>query len=257
MVCYHVSMLVSPPSFSSPADLSDLFAQPCALFLDFDGTLAELASTPDAVVIPPSLPSMLGMLQQCFDGALAIVSGRPVAQLDTFLAPLQLTSAGTHGAERRLANGPLVQMPVPSLAAIEAAAAALAVRDPRLVVERKHGAVALHYRRAPERAALCLDTMQAVARELPGVTVLHGKMVVEVKAANLDKGGAIHDFMHLPPFAGRIPVFIGDDVTDESGFAVVHAARGVSIKVGAGTTLARYRLSDPAAVHLLLAQLLI
>lgn len=249
-------MHVSPPSFSSPADLSDLFAQPSALFLDFDGTLAELASTPDAVVLPPSLPGMLGMLQQRFDGALAIVSGRPVAQLDAFLAPLQLTCAGTHGAERRLAGGPLVQMPVPSLTAVEAAAAALAARDARLVVERKHGALALHYRQAPERAALCLDTMRAAAHDLPGVTVLHGKMVVEVKAANLDKGGAIHDFMHLSPFAGRIPVFIGDDVTDESGFAAVHAAQGIGIKVGAGTTLAGYRISDPAAVHLLLRQLL-
>jgi len=245
-----------PPSLSSPEALSDLFAQPCALFLDFDGTLAELAPTPDAVVVPHAVPDLLAALQQHFDGALAVVSGRPVAQLDAFLAPLQLTCAGTHGAERRLAHGPLVQMPVPSLAPVEAAAAALAARDARLVLERKHGALALHYRRAPECATVCLETLRTAAHELPGVTVLHGKMVVEVKAANLDKGGAIHDFMRMPPFAGRMPVFVGDDVTDESGFAVVQAAQGAGIKVGAGTTLAHYRISDPAAVHLLLAQLL-
>ena len=248
-------MPVLPP-LSSPEALSRLLARPCAVFLDFDGTLADLAPTPDAVSIPPALLHLLDALQKRLDGALAIVSGRPVAELDHFLAPLHLSCVGTHGAERRLAHAPLIQLPVPSLAAVEAAATGLVRQEPRLILERKHGAVALHYRRAPACADLCLATLQAATRGLPGVTLLHGKMVVEVKAAHFDKGRAIRDFLQEPPFAGRVPLFAGDDVTDESGFEVVQAAHGSGIKVGPGTTLARYRISDPAAVHRLLAHML-
>lgn len=245
------------PYLSEPHTLVTQIARPCALFLDFDGTLADLAVTPDAVVVPPHVPALLERLTRQLDGALAIVTGRPVAQVDEFLAPLQLTCAGTHGAERRIAGMPLVQMPVPCLSRPEAAAAALVAHDTRLVLERKHGALALHYRQAPECEALCLTTMREAVAGLAGVAVLHGKMVVEVKAAGLDKGSAIRDFMQMPPFADRRPLFIGDDVTDESGFAVVSALGGTGIKVGPGTTLAHYRVSDPAAVQQLLALLFV
>jgi trehalose 6-phosphate phosphatase len=243
--------------YISPATLASRLSDASALFLDFDGTLVELAPTPDAVKVSAHLPALLQRLAQQLDGALSIVTGRPVAQVDTYFAPLQFTCAGTHGAERRVSGHPLVQMPVPSLDHVDAIAVELAAHDTRLILERKHGALAVHYRLAPELETLCLTTMSEAVCNLPGIALLHGKMVVEVKAAGLDKGSAIRDLMTSSPFAGRQPVFIGDDVTDEAGFMVVRELNGIAVKVGLGMTLAPYRLSGPAAVHQLLNQLFI
>jgi trehalose 6-phosphate phosphatase len=209
-----------------------------ALFLDFDGTLAEIAERPDEVSVHPPLPSTLAAVSGALDGALAIVSGRPLLQIDALLAPLTLPVAGLHGLERRDAGGHVVRADAPA-GELKSARRALAdfVRGaPGLVLEDKGLTLALHFRQAPER---CVECRRAVDRVLANgsgaLHLLEGKMVYEIKPAAIDKGRAIAAFLGEPPFAGRVPVFAGDDVTDEDGFALVNGRGGVSIRVGDGT----------------------
>lgn len=220
-----------------------------ALFLDFDGTLVPLAETPDAIRPDPALLPLLAGLQGRLDGALAIVTGRQIEVLDHFLTPLHLPAACEHGLQRRDAAGRLHPQPLAMPETVLQLCNALAADHPFLLVERKRSSVALHYRRAPELAALCLDTLSRALRHLPGLELLHGKCVLEVRPAGVDKGRAIAAFLREAPFAGRTPVFAGDDVTDESGFAVVQAHGGMAIKVGEGASGARHRLDSPQAVH--------
>ena len=228
--------------------LSGPTARSTALFLDFDGTLVDIAAQPELVHIPPSLAPLLQALHTRLGGALAIVSGRQITEIDEFLAPLQLPMAGEHGARRRNAAGLLFQADAPDLHAITAVAQRLADQHPGLRVERKQAAVALHYRHAPTLEALCRDTLTFAVQQVPGVVLLHGKCVFEAKPAGVDKGRAIAAFMQEAPFAGRNPVFAGDDVTDEAGFATVADLHGMGIKVGAGPTLATHRCDKPAAL---------
>ncbi len=220
-----------------------------ALFVDFDGTLADIAPRPDAVALPAGMVPLLAALHTRLGGALAVVSGRPIAQLDAFLAPLQLPAAGLHGAERRSAGGVVTRLPEAELSQVVATLQALAARHAGLLVEPKPGAVALHYRLAPDCEALVQQAMQDALSQSPGMVLMLGKMVIEMKPAQASKGRAIEAFMAEPPFAGRRPLFAGDDTTDESGFAVVQAAGGVGIKVGPGPTLARHRLDTPSSLH--------
>jgi len=219
-----------------------------ALFLDFDGTLVGIAETPEAVEVPTGMVALLRDVHAWLGGALAVVSGRQIDTLDRFLAPLRLPGAGEHGVQRRDAEGRMLEQPPPDLRAVLAAANELAGSHPDLLVERKHAAVAVHYRRAPELEALCGQVLGAVIADQPQLELLHGKSVFEVKPAGVHKGMAIAAFMQEPPFAGRRPVFAGDDTTDENGFAVVQPLGGVGVKVGSGTTLAQYRLESPKAV---------
>jgi trehalose 6-phosphate phosphatase len=237
-------------------NLVDLLRTPCALFLDFDGTLVDIAPEPDAVRVAPGLPAILQALQQRLGGALAVVSGRPIHQLDDFLHPLNLPAAGVHGAERRAADGQVVLLPTLPLQHVQDAAEALVRQYPALLVENKRGSVALHYRQAPELEALCLQAMRAAVAQSEGLTLLHGKMVAEAKPLAISKGHAIAAFLQEPPFLGRTPVFFGDDVTDEAGFAVVQAGGGVGVKVGAGPTVAQHRMVNPGAVVAALEQAL-
>jgi len=225
-----------------------------ALFLDFDGTLVDIAETPEAIEVPPALVGLLGDLHDWLDGAIAVVSGRQIDVLDRFLAPLRLCAAGEHGVQRRDPNGEMREQPAPDLACVLDAANQLAGAHAGLLVERKHAAVALHYRLAPELEALCRDQMQRAIDGDPRFELLHGKSVFEVKPAGINKGIAIDAFMQEAPFIGRTPVFAGDDTTDESGFAVVQPAGGVAIKVGSGPSLAQHRLDSPRAVFEWLAQ---
>ena len=224
-----------------------------SLFLDFDGTLAEIAETPDRVRVDAALPATLMALHRVFDGALALVSGRPIADLDAFLSPARLPAAGVHGFERRSAKGG--SRPEPAIARaldpLRAVLARRAAEDPRLVVEDKGAALALHYRRAPEREEECRRLMARVLEGSPalaGFRMMPGKMVVEATPAGGDKGTVIREFMREPPFAGRRPVFIGDDCTDEDGFRVVTELRGIAVKVGEGRTRARFRIASVAAL---------
>ncbi len=220
-----------------------------ALFLDFDGTLVELAEQPEAVDVPEGLTALLARLSDMFGGALAVVSGRKLDDLDLFLSPLQLPLAAEHGARRRLpGSANSIDMAAPDLHEVVESVSAFANRHAGLRVEVKSAAVALHYRHAPGLEAQCLAWMTDAAENTPGVELLHGKFVFEIKPSGISKGTAITDFMKQPPFKGRVPVFAGDDVTDEAGFSAVQAMGGIGIKVGAGATLADARCESPAAV---------
>lgn len=224
-----------------------------ALFLDFDGTLVGLAPTPDAVVVPPGLPDVLRDLAHATSGAVAIITGRGIADVDRFLAPLTLPAAGLHGLLQRDGEGVLHSAPVDeaALAAIDCHCSAVVAAHEGVGIERKSHAVALHWRLAPAAEAACQRAIEEMVAAHPGFIVQRGKCVAEARTRGADKGEAIQRFMRASPFAGRAPVFIGDDVTDEAGFAAVHTvaeARGVSIKVGEGATAARYRLDDHEAV---------
>jgi trehalose 6-phosphate phosphatase len=220
-----------------------------ALFLDFDGTLADLAPQPEAVRVADDLVALLRLLFSQVDGALAIVSGRRLSDLDEFLHPLELPSAAEHGAQRRLADGQLVGIAPPDLQHAIKAASALAKQHAGLQVEIKNAAVALHYRHAPELETLCLQIMTEATRASTGVELLCGKYVFEIKPAGVSKGTAIATFMLHAPFAGRVPLFAGDDVTDEAGFAAVQSLGGAGIKVGDGETVAQHRCGSPAALR--------
>jgi trehalose 6-phosphate phosphatase len=228
----------TPPRLTSDA----------ALFLDFDGTLVGIAETPEAIEVPQGLVALLTDLHGWLGGAVAVVSGRQIDVLDRFLAPLRLPAAGEHGVQRRDATGAMREQAAPDLEAVLDVANHLAGAHPDLLVERKHAAVALHYRRAPELEVLCRDALLGIIAKQPQLELLHGKAVFEVKPAGVNKGIAIDAFMNEPPFVGRVPVFAGDDTTDESGFAIVQPRGGLAIKVGSGPSLAQHRLESPLAV---------
>ena len=240
---------IGPPSHSEGA--------PWALFLDFDGTLIDLATTPDAVVVPPKLRAILSGCIAAFDGAVAIVSGRPIAALDALLDPLRLPAAGLHGLEQRMPDGTLERAARRGrgLTALRTRLHSLAQEDARLIVEDKGSSLALHFRRAPEREHELREFVTGAATPHNGHHVMHGKMVLEVRPTHADKGTAVARFLETPPFAGRRPVFAGDDVTDEDGFAVVNRIGGISVKVGTGESEATFRVPDVDTLHDWLATL--
>jgi len=228
------------------------FSRNWAFFLDLDGTLLEIEETPDAVGAGPDENRLLKELVASAGGAVAVISGRALARIDQILAPLVLPAAGQHGAERRDANGlrHRHRFPANVLRPVAVGIRSFAAQHQGLVFEDKGASVALHYRKAPQLARVA----QAAVRDAAGplgeaVEVQDGKMVVELKPAGCDKGKAIAQFMQEAPFAGREPVFIGDDATDEYGFRVVNAMGGHSIKVGEGPSVARWRLENPASTR--------
>lgn len=220
-----------------------------ALFLDFDGTLTELAPRPEAVRVASGLPPTLHALHTHLGGALAIVTGRTETDVDNFLAPLRLPLASEHGAQYRFSGSSHPSVPPPDLGPVLQAASDLAARHAGLLVEVKRASVALHYRQALHMEAHCQESLERAMRGIDGVELLRGKCVFEAKPRGAHKGQAIMDFMTRPPFANRIPVFVGDDVTDESGFAAVQALGGWGVKVGEGPTMARHRCMTPAALR--------
>ena len=226
-------------------NFADLLYNSTALFLDFDGTLVDIAEQPHDVEVPSALVPTLRSLSEYLGGAVAVISGRPISQIDDFLRPLQLAAAGVHGAERRSSGGELTLLSTHPLDVVEQAARKLAAQNAGLLVESKRGSLALHYRQAPELEELCLSTMQQAVQESPGITLLRGKMVVEAKPGGASKGGAIEKFMREPPFAGRAPLFVGDDITDEVGFSTVQRLGGLGVKVGEGATVAWQRIASP------------
>lgn len=229
--------------------LVDILYPSCALFLDFDGTMVDIAPQPQDVHVPNELIAVVEQLRDYLGGAVAVISGRPIEQIDAFLDPLRIAVAGVHGAERRGADGRTELLATHPLELVEREASRLAQAHPALLVENKRGSLALHYRQAPELEALCLDTMERAVQASPGLTLLRGKMVAEAKPGGASKGKAIEAFLRDPPFAGRTPVFIGDDITDEVGFSTVQRLGGMGIKVGEGATVAWRRLPNPAALR--------
>ena len=226
-----------------------------AVFLDLDGTLIEIAPRPDAVRRSQRLDALLERLPEATGNALAIVSGRTVADVDRLLSPHRLAVAGIHGLERRSAAGEISRSAV-SLDWMRGARNAMErffESHPGLLLENKGASLALHYRSRPDLEDIVQQFVASL--ELP-VTAerLQGRKVVEVKPRQVNKGTAIRAYMSEPPFAGRTPVFVGDDVTDESGFAVVNELGGVSVKVGAGSTVANRTLPDVSHVLSWLAE---
>jgi len=229
-----------------------------AYFLDLDGTLLEFADHPGAVDGDARLRALLARLHRATGGAIALVSGRALADVDRLLGAKgpRLAAAGQHGIERRDAKGHVVHRPYAAARlerVREQLAAAIAAR-PGLVLEHKGASLALHYRRAPRLGGYAHRLVRSLAPRLgPRFRIQAGKCVVEVKPAGRDKGAAVLEFMREPPFRGRPAVFIGDDAADEHGFAAVNRLGGMSIKVGPGRTAARWRLRNVAAVWAWLA----
>lgn len=219
-----------------------------AVFLDFDGTLVDIAARPDQVRLTASAQDMVAALHGLLGGAVAIVSGRPVAEIDGFLGGLRLPVAGVHGLERRGADGGMRALPAGRgpIEAIASMLRGLRARHPGLLVEDKGAAVALHYRARPDLEEACRAAMDEAMSGHDGVTLIAGKMVLEAKLALADKAAAIAGFLAEPEFAGRRALFAGDDRTDEDGFGFVNGLQGITIKVGDGPTCARYRAGDRA-----------
>lgn len=220
-----------------------------ALFLDFDGTLIELAETPDAIRVAPSLPTLLDRLRRRLDGRVAIVSGRSIADLARHLPVSDIAFSGSHGLELRLPGGTELPLHVPDdIGEVRERVRGFARDQHGLLVEDKPAGVALHYRRAPAEAGRVGDFMEMLARE-KSLVVQRGNMVVELRPAGADKGDAVRAFMNEPEFAGARPVFLGDDLTDEHAFGAVAALGGAGILVGPEReTAAHYRLPGVKAV---------
>ncbi len=234
------------------SDAPPPLAAHAALFLDFDGTLAPIAARPQDVRVPAWVVPTLHELDTRLGGALALVSGRPIAQLDAYLAPLHLVAAGAHGAEWRDSAGQLHGAAMPPPPRLVAAAKALVAAHVGLLFEPKPTGFSLHYRARPELEAECRDlltrTLTAEAGDAETWECLQGQCVVELKPRAFSKGTAVAALLREPAFAGRLPIFIGDDRTDEDGIDAVQAAGGFGVRVGPGQTNARYRLNDTGAV---------
>lgn len=243
--------MVRSPELGPPPPLSSLEAAgPVALFLDFDGTLVEIAPTPEAISVPAGLAARLEGLSRRLEGRLALVSGRSTANIAEHLGHPAIARAGSHGAERVTAGGMrLGAEPAPLPAEIGEAMRSFAAAHQGLGYEAKSHGAALHFRAAPklEDTAIAFAERHAV---LHGLWVKLGKGVVELVNQGADKAGAVHAFMGEEPFAGALPVFVGDDITDEDGFRAAEELGGFGIIVGARVgTLARHCLASPAKVH--------
>lgn len=223
-----------------------------AYFLDFDGTLVDLAPQPDGVQVDEAMRTMVQALWSMTSGAVAIVSGRSIAAIDGFLRLPHIAVAGQHGAERRGADGVVrrVTRAPDALDDVRTALRARIERHPALLLEDKGLSLALHYRQAPPLASFAHQLLRSAATQLgDGYTVQGGKRVVELKPADAHKGAAIRAFLGEAPFRARRPVFAGDDRTDEDGFAAVNDVGGLSVKVGPGRTAARFSVPSVRALR--------
>jgi trehalose 6-phosphate phosphatase len=232
--------------------LQDLRLQDVAVLLDVDGTLLDFAPTPREVYVPTALRQTLARLYERSDGALAFVSGRPIGELDLLFSPLQLPAIGGHGAELRPVAGVGPQKPrMPLLdSKVKRSFAAIAQAGPGIIVEDKGYSLALHYRLAPENERVVLAAAKTIYEKLGlPLELLSGKLMVEIKPSGFNKGSAVRELMSFAPFAGRRPVFIGDDVTDRDAFAVMPDFGGIAISVGEAVAGVDYHFEQPADVH--------
>jgi trehalose 6-phosphate phosphatase len=247
----------SDMQLNRPADPPSLPAA-ASLFLDFDGTLAPLALRPQDVSVAAWVVPTLQSLRQELKGALAIISGRQLLAIDTYLQPLVLAAAGCHGVERRNVSGRIERHESQPPANVVSCAHRLAARHAGLLLESKPSGLALHFRLSPELATICREHLAQALAEVPGAALewelLDGHCVCELKQRSVSKGRAVRAFLAEVPFADRLPVFVGDDVTDEDGIRAVQAAGGFGIRVGPGRSDARYRLADTDAVAAWLLQ---
>ncbi|TDR30947.1 trehalose-phosphatase [Aquamicrobium defluvii] len=230
-----------------------------ALFLDIDGTLLDIAQTPEAVVVPPDLPTVLKRLADRLDGALALITGRSIGTVDDLFGLPATAVSGLHGAEWRGADGRTAT--IATTEAFELARSYMRQQTadmPGVIFEDKGAAIAAHYRLAPERETQVRELMAAIAGPVAdGWELQEGKQVVELRPRGRDKGDALASFMREAPFRGRRPVAIGDDVTDETMFAAANRLEGLSVRVGIDgrQSLARGRMRAPSDVRGWLARI--
>jgi len=243
----------------SPDELLPLDLSKTAILLDVDGTILDFAPTPWEVWVPPSLRQTLQVLLERTDGALALVSGRSVNDLDVIFAPMQLPAIGGHGAEFRLTPGNDTQCP--HLHAIDRTLkrkfAAITQLGKGILAEDKGYSLALHYRLAPDKETEIWEAVAAACDHLPesAIEILRGKWVIEVKPVGFNKATAVRELMQQPPFAGRRPIFIGDDVTDEYVFPVIPDFNGLAFSVGPSNEKTNGSFEEPEEVRQWLSRL--
>jgi trehalose 6-phosphate phosphatase len=229
-----------------------------AILLDIDGTLLDLAPTPAGVLVPSSLQTSLLSLWKWTGGALALVSGRALSDIDRVFAPIDLPAIGGHGAEIRplVTDEKVVRRPLP-LVDERLRRRVLALGAPGILIEDKGYSLAVHYRLAPERAPALRKAIAEITHELESGTyeILPGKAVVEIKPTGFNKGSAVLELMEMEPFKGRTPIFVGDDVTDEAVFAILADVEGIGISVGRPMAGARACFDQPADVRAWLKRL--
>jgi trehalose 6-phosphate phosphatase len=251
------SHINEPDAVNASVELFDV--DRFAFLLDVDGTLLDIACTPQGVTVPPDLPRDLEQLNALAGGAVALVSGRTLDDLDNLFGPLALTMIGGHGAERRTwRNGRLHETRDPPLGAeLRRRVADVATIDSRLLAEDKGYSVALHFRLAPEKERAVREAIAALKPilEASRLEILHGKAVIEIRRPGVDKGAAISALMHEAPFRGRRPLYIGDDATDDDAFVVLPEFQGIAIFVGPEREGALRRFDSPAEVRRWLAAL--
>lgn len=232
----------------------------CALLFDIDGTLIDLAPTPDGIDVPADLLVHLQELWRRTSGALALVSGRTIDNIDEIVKPVKLPAVGGHGAEMRLFAGGEVQAAKvrPMDAHLIKRFTAIGSFDPGILVENKGYSVALHYRLAPQAERYIFDQVAAIRADLPEapIEVLTGKFVVEIKHEGFSKATAVRELMQQPPFAGRRPIFLGDDVTDESVFGIMPDIDGIAYSVGRKAQGVAGHFDSPHDVRQWLARML-
>lgn len=223
-----------------------------ALFLDIDGTLIDIAPSPDAIVVPPDLPRRLRIISDRLGGALALVTGRSLPYADDLFQPFSFPVAGLHGAERRTAEGTVDRVvATAAFGEVKNALAAAAGQWPGVLIEDKGAAVAAHYRQAPEWREEVEKAMEFYLLQAgPDFTLQRGKMVFEIRPAKASKGSAIEAYLQEVPFKGRRPIAIGDDVTDEAMFRTVNMLGGRSIRVAAEPGDTEAIETIPAPEHL-------
>ena len=224
-----------------------------ALFLDFDGTLVDIAPSPNAVRVAPGLHELMAQVAWHLNGALAVITGRPIETIDKHLKGTVRAVAGIHGAERRTSLGHVIHAEIPA-SMLDGARETLSVfcrANPGVRAEDKGLSIALHFRAVPDLGPACRRIVDECAAASHGqLERLDGNMVVELKPINVKKAAAMSAYMNEPPFAGRRPVFVGDDLTDESAFVAVSQTNGYGVIVGARTpTAATTRLPTVAALH--------
>lgn len=231
-----------------------------ALFLDVDGTLLDIAPTPEAVCVPAYLTQLLHQVWMMLDGGLALITGRPLGDVDRLFAPHRFPGAGMHGYElrRRDCIEPALEIDANLIHRLHDACRSFVGQSPGVLVEYKSCGAAIHYRLAPDAEQLVCNYATSLLPQLDGnFQMLRGKSVCEIKPRGCSKGTSVLELMKSAPFQGRRPVYIGDDVTDEDGFEVVNRLGGISIRVGLeGTSRAQQRFSSPKDVHRLLAVLI-
>jgi trehalose 6-phosphate phosphatase len=221
------------------------------LFLDVDGTLVEFTDSPLETFADDELKEVLKQVAERLGGALALVSGRGLEYLDALFAPLRLPAAGLHGVERRKASGAIhgASFVDSQLDGARSALTALVRAHPGTSLEDKGRTLAVHFRMAPQFESAIRESLTAIAKRLgSNYHIQDGSMVLEIKPRGFTKGSAISAFMHEPPFSGRTPVFVGDDLTDQDGFRVVESRGGISIAVG-DRVKAQQRFENPSAVR--------